>query len=118
MMQKYSLLEGMDFSASEEDIDYSKLRERLVQFYKEGSCIFDVSAARKLYLSDILAIAVVEKFNNVYTFDLKKTPNFDEPWEMLFHALEQDNKGYNYSLLTATPIFEKCSQSILILQAP
>lgn len=120
--QQYYLLKNRKFSCTEDDVDYSKLRERLIKIRKEEpESIFDVSAIRKSYLSDILAMAVVEKIDSVYTIDLNRGPNFDEPWKSLFHELEfkkRGSNGYKYIQLTTTPIFNNCMKSILILQFP
>jgi len=118
--QLYYMLKTRKFSFTEDDVDYFKLREKLIKIRKEEpESIFDVSAVRKSYLSDILAMAVVEKIDNVYTIDLNRGPNFDEPWKSLFHELEfkkRGSNGYKYIQLTTTPIFNDCMKSILILQ--
>jgi hypothetical protein len=119
--QQYHSLKTRNYSMAEEDIHYSQLKDRLINIHrhrKESEYIIDVSAARKPFLSDILAIAIVEKFDNVYTIDLKRGPNFDEPWKSLFHELEYKKRGgngYSYVQLTTTPIFGDCRKSILIL---
>src|SRR5260370_4095479 len=98
--QQYFSLKTRNYSIAEDDIPYSQLIEKLVDIQRnDPGSIIDVSAARKPFLSDILAIAIVAKFNNVYTIDLKRGPNFAEPWKSLFHELEfkkRSGNGYDY----------------------
>src|SRR5437588_4055824 len=118
--EKYASAKARKVSWSDKEIDYFKLREELARIHKtEPKSIFDVSAVSKSYLGDIFAIGVVEGIDNICTFNLNRGPNFDKPWESLFHELDfrkPGNKGYDYVNLTKTHIYDKCTKSILIRQ--
>lgn len=111
--EKYASAKARNVTWLSKEIDYYKLRDEFARIHKtEPDSIFDVSAISKSYLGDIFAIGVVEHIDNIYTFKLERRENFDEPWKSLFHEL--DGKGYDYVNLTKTPIYEKCTKSILI----
>ena len=107
---------------SHRDIEYLDLRKELANIYrKERGSIFDVTAINKRYLGDILAAGIIEGLKEIYTFDLKITPNFDEPWKMLFHEfLTEKQKGdcYQYVNIVNTPIFRESASSILVRTLP
>ena len=106
--EKYASAKARKVPWIEIEIDYFKLREELARIHKtEPDSVFDVSAVSKSYLGDLFAIGVVEGIDNIYTFNLNRSANFDEPWKSLFHELEfrnPGNKGYNYVNLTKTYI--------------
>lgn len=119
--EKYALLRARKVSWSDQDIDYFELKDELARIHTtEPDSIFDVTAVSKSYLGDIFAIGVVEGIDNIYTFGLNRSPNFDKPWESLFHELNfrkpGDKKGYDYVNLTKTYIYDKCTKSILVRQ--
>lgn len=101
---------------SHRDIDYLDLRKKLALAKKEGDCIFDITAIGKSFLGDILAASIIEGINNLFTFELKTKPNFDEPWTILFHDLKVDGgkNKYQYVNIVNTPIFKECSNSLLV----
>lgn len=105
-----------------DDINYLDLRRELVSINKkEPNAIFDVTAVKKSLLGDIMSCSIIEGIHNLYTFDLKIKPNYDEPWIMLFHELETDNSKsnfYQYINIVDTPIFRECSNSILVRTLP
>ena len=105
-----------------EDINYLDLRKELASIHKkEPNSIFDVTAVKKSILGDIISCSIIEGIHNIYTFDLKIKPNYDEPWIMLFHDLEDDNSkrnDYQYINIVDTPIFRNCSNSILARTLP
>ncbi len=116
--QKYSLLKDRKVPWLDKEIDYFNLREELTKIHKEEpEAIFDVSAVSKGYLGDIFAIGVLEGIDQIYTFNLNKGANFDEPWKSLYHELvfrKADSNGYDYTNLTKTYIYKICSKSILV----
>jgi len=104
------------------DINYLELRGELARIRKnEPDSIFDVTAIKKSFIGDIIACCLLEGIHNVYTFDLEYTPNFDEPWKMLFHELRSDTleeSFYRYTNIVYTPIFRECSHWILFRTPP
>lgn len=74
------------------DVEYSALRAELSKINKrEPNSVFDVTAVSKAFLGDIVACCIVEGIHSLYTFELKRKPDFEAPWSMLFHEL--DNVG-------------------------
>jgi hypothetical protein len=60
---------------------------------------------------------LLENIDSLYTFNLLIEPDFDHPWKMLIHELEEDQE-YIYKDLADTPIFQKNRNSILIKTTP
>ena len=104
------------------DVSYLDLRKELAQIHrKEPDSIFDVTAIKKRYLGDIIAASIIEGIQKLYTFDMKASPNFDEPWTMLFHDLHADvpeSRRYQYVNIVDTLVFRECSNSILVRTLP
>ena len=69
-------------------IPYSKLDTKLREYIKKGNCTFDLSALKKNLLVDIVAIVISYSFSDVYTFELRKKPTFDQ--NDLYHNLRYD----------------------------
>ncbi len=104
-----------------DDINYLDLRKELASIHKkEPNSIFDVTAVKKSLLGDIISCSIIEGIHNIHTFDLEIKPNYDEPWIMLFHDLEEENskRNYQYINIVNTPIFRNCSNSILVRTLP
>lgn len=104
------------------EINYLDLRNELARIYKnEDDPIFDVTAIRKTYLGDLVSCCILEGIQKLYTFDLKIVPNFDEPWDMLFHKLraeKYEESLYRYINIVDTPVYKNCSKSVLINTTP
>ncbi len=104
------------------DVAYFDLKAELVRIKKEEpDSIFDVTAISKKYIGDLLACCLLDGIRNLYTFDSKAQPSFDEPWKMLIHELREDISGqkmYDYTNIIDTPIFRDCSKSILVRTPP
>lgn len=79
---------------------YGELEAKIKEFVKASgeSCIFDVSAISKSYLVDIYTILLSQGTGDIYTFDLKKKPEFDET--DLIHRLSIDQGHYDYVKVT------------------
>ena len=104
------------------EIDYLEMRKELAKLNKEGEDpIFDVTAVSKSYLGDLVACCLLERIQNLHTFDQRAKPNFEEPWKMLFHELWADDEGkklYRYTNIVHTPVYTVCSKSALINTTP
>lgn len=109
------------------DIEYLKLKEELehiVSVYP--SVLFDVTAFDKSMIGDMVSIGIVSKIKNINTFDLTVRPDFDEPWNTLYHKLkpqispknERSESGYKYVNIIKTPIFNECEKGILLNTLP
>jgi hypothetical protein len=104
------------------DIEYSSLRSELRRIQREEpQSIIDVTAIKKPYLGDILAICLIESVKYLYTFDTP--PNFDEPWKMLLdrlnpNAVDAAQRQYGYVNILDTQIFSDCARSILVHSLP
>lgn len=109
------------------DIDYLKLKETMDKIIKQNpNSLFDVTSFDKSLIGDIVSISIIGKIKNINTFDLNIRPDFDEPWNMLYHNLKSEynpnselNKAkYNYVNIIQTPIFNECEKSILLFSLP
>jgi len=115
----YSNILGDKIKWETEKIEYRDLRKRLSSLEKnmKEDIILDVTGVSKGYLVDIVVCCLLENIDRVYTFELVERPNYDEPWKMLIHELE-NGKRYKYTNLVETPIFEESSKEILIRTTP
>jgi len=109
---------GIDAKWLHQDVAYLDLRKELRRIRKEepGS-ILDVTAVSKSLLGDIIASSIIEGIHRIYTFDLKKKPDFNSPWTMLYHDLQQSESGkreYDYVNIVETAVFRECARSILV----
>ena len=94
-----------------ERVPYLRLRYYISTLSKNKDLVVDVTSVSKVYMGDIFACSLLENIDNLYTFEVK--PNFDKPWKMLIHELE-DGKTYRYINLVETPVFKESNKSILI----
>ena len=75
------------------DIEYLKLKESLNNIIKNHpNSLFDVTACDKSLIGDIVSISIISKIKNINTFDLNVRPDFDEPWNTLYHNLKEIKK--------------------------
>ncbi|HEY9803768.1 MAG TPA: hypothetical protein V6D25_25725 [Leptolyngbyaceae cyanobacterium] len=102
-----------------ERIKYLDLRKYISLIKKKNAdhIIIDVTSVSKTYIGDIVACCLLENFDKLYSFELLIKPNYDEPWTILFHNLEEGNQ-YKYVNLLETPIFQASCQDILIRTTP
>lgn len=127
MQSRYALWLGDNVEWNIKRIKYSKLRQYLASLSKKNILI-DVTAVSKVYISDILACALLEGIEHVHTFELLTAPNYEEPWRTLLHDLLTEEKSagnelrqkrlYEYPNLVETPIFKEGSKSILVKTTP
>lgn len=99
------------------DIRYRDLPRHLRLLKRAGPALFDVTAVRKSYLGDLIALSLIRRIDSLFTFDLKCPPNHDEPWRMLIHELRNADPGqqkYEYVNVIGTPIFERCAGEVLV----
>ena len=113
---RYSLCLKDDINWQVESVKYLNLRNYISNIAKK-QCIIDVTSVSKVYLTDIISCSLLENIDNICVFDLYIKPNFDEPWKILIHELEE-NKTYRYKNLLETPIFKDSRKSILIRRPP
>jgi hypothetical protein len=103
---------------SHRDITYGDLRKEIALIAsKKSAPIVDVSAVSKIFIGDLVAAGVVEGLRSLYTFDLTKRADYDNPWTMLFHELRPNGSSpakYEYINLLDTKIFLECSKSLLV----
>ncbi|MFO1429226.1 MAG: hypothetical protein U1F76_03670 [Candidatus Competibacteraceae bacterium] len=66
-------------------IPLSNLDKMLRGYVSKGNCIIDVSALKKNLLIDAVATLLSIEFSEVYSFELKKRPSYDET--DLYHNL-------------------------------
>lgn len=102
-----------------EKVKYLDLRKYISLIKKKNAdnIIIDVTSVSKSYIGDIVACCLLENFDKLYSFQLLIKPNYDEPWTILFHELEE-GKQYKYLNLLETPIFQASCQDILIRTTP
>lgn len=94
------------------DISYFDLSKEIVQrWYRYEGTIFDVTAVKKRYLGDLVAICLVEGISALHSFEIRGRPTFDEPWRMLVHDLGRD--GYEFVNLLDTPVFRERARRVL-----
>lgn len=83
-----------------QDIDthvivYNELDEEISNFLNSSECVFDVSGVSKTYLIDIYTLLLSKNINDIYFFELKKSPRtFDD--QELIHNLSYDRRDYEY----------------------
>lgn len=73
--------------------------------------IIDLTCVSKPYLADVFSCCLLNKIDRVFTFDLIIEPNFNEPWKMLFHELEEGT-DFLYINLTKTSNINQVSKLI------
>lgn len=114
---KYSLCltDAIDWTV--ERVEYLNLRRYISNIGKRNPAILDVTSVSKVYIGDIFACSLLENIAHIYTFELIDKPNFDKPWKMLIHELEE-GKAYTYTNLVETPIFKESNKSILVRTTP
>jgi hypothetical protein len=78
-----------------------ELDDRLKGFISSGPCIFDVSALKKKLLVDVVALLLSNGFSEVYSFELLKSPTYDE--RDLIHALRHEEYVYR-NLTDSAPV--------------
>ncbi|AUT02820.1 hypothetical protein CLI64_21795 [Nostoc sp. CENA543] len=102
-----------------ERVKYLELRKYIsyLKSKKSENVIIDVTSVSKSYIGDILACCLLENFDKIYSFELLITPNYDKPWQILFHDLEE-GKQYRYLNIVETPIFQTSCKDILIRTTP
>jgi hypothetical protein len=100
-------------------IKYLDLRKYVSSLNKSNreNIALDVTSISKVYLGDIFACCLLESVEKVYSFELLTKPDYDNPWKMLIHDLEE-GKSYRYVNLVETPIFKTSSKNILIRTTP
>ena len=104
---------------SHRQVPYGSLREELALANKaDAESMFDVSSLSKSLLGDVVAVSILEGISSLYALELRQRPNFDEPWLMLLHELGtrpgRSGLKYGYVNIVNTPVFRKCSGSILV----
>ncbi|MDQ3011386.1 MAG: hypothetical protein M3X11_11865 [Acidobacteriota bacterium] len=79
---------------------YDKLEAEIKEFLriKGSDCIFDVSAISKSYLVDVYTLLLSQGASDIYAFELRKRPDFDE--RDLIHKLSIDEGNYGYVKMT------------------
>ncbi len=105
------------------DIEYLRLKDELERIIAEHPrALFDVTAFDKSMIGDMVSIGIVSKIQSINTFDLTVRPDFDEPWNTLYHNLrsigELSKAGYKYVNIIKTPIFNECEKGILLNTIP
>jgi len=99
-------------------IKYSELKKYISSIYKRNkNIIIDISSVSKIYIADLVACCLIENIENLCTFDLIDPPNYDEPWKILIHNLDE-GRQYKYSNLVETPIFKEIVKAILFRTTP
>lgn len=102
-----------------ERIKYLELRKYISSLNKKSDrkIIFDVTSVTKVYIGDILACCLLEDVRELRTFEFLIIPNYEKPWKMLIHELEE-SKQYRHLNLVETPIFKEGANTILIRTTP
>ena len=109
------------------DIEYLKLKENLdIIIALHPNSLFDVTAFDKSMIGDIVSISIIGRIKNINTFDLNTRPDFDEPWNTLYHNLkskrlpnnQKQEAKYDYVNIIKTPIFNECEKNILLFNLP
>lgn len=78
------------------------LHEQLSALRKHDRCIFDVTALRKDLLVDVTSLALADGFSDVFTFELRKQPTFDD--RDLLHRLQVGTDYVYRNLSESTPV--------------
>jgi hypothetical protein len=89
------------------------LRHELAQLVRQSSsCLFDVTAIRKAYLADLVALSLNGPITRLMTFNLQRKPEYDRPWDMLLHNLLPND--YSYVDLLDTSVFQERAADVLL----
>ncbi|MDF5713816.1 MAG: hypothetical protein PUP93_07965, partial [Rhizonema sp. NSF051] len=93
-------------------IKYLELKQYTSDLLKQlgKNLILDVTAVNKAYIGDLFACCLLNNITELRTFELLIKPNFNKPWKMLIHNLEED-KQYRYLNLVETPIFKESTRA-------
>jgi hypothetical protein len=102
------------------DIRYSDLREKLASLaLSTPHAVFDITSVSKEVLGDLVTICLVEGIHNLHTFAVRGELRFNNPKEMLFHALSaSSDHRYDYINILGTEVFARCARSILVRRTP
>jgi hypothetical protein len=98
-------------------IGYASLKDFIFHLSKKRSVSVDVTSVDKGYIGDLIACALLAGLNGIFIFKLLDKPNFEKPWAMLYHNLDEGN-NYRYINIIETQVFSECSRSILIRTTP
>lgn|GEM_PF-5023282 len=115
----YKRVRDIAITFSNSEVEYSDLRYLLRTIADERQDAYvDVTAIKKRYLGDVVATALVEGLEGLYTFDLTGSVDFERPWRMLIHELDtQQQPGFQYTNLLDTPVYRSCVRTVM-LRAP
>jgi hypothetical protein len=118
LKQLYRTCQDRKVKWSHRQVPYSSLRQELARSRRaEPQSLYDVTAVSKSLLGDVVALSILEGIRDLYTFDLRTPPTFDEPWRMLWHDLAAVGSmpaKYSYVNIVDTPVFREASGSILV----
>lgn len=98
-------------------IHYANLKDHIFQLAKNGAVAVDVTSVDKGYIGDLIACSLLAGLNGIFIFKLLVKPNFEEPWTMLYHHL-QEGIDYRYLNIIETQVFRDCRKLILIRTTP
>jgi len=112
----YKQFRRLSLEFSNQEIEYSKLRVMLAGISQKNlDNIIDITAVNKRYLGDIIAAALVEGIQCLWTFDLLLKPDFERPWKMLIHELTHESDiGYRYTNIIDTDTYKNCIRLVFI----
>jgi len=83
-------------------ISLSTLATALKNYISKGNCIFDVTALKKNLLVDVVTTLISYSFSEVYSFELKKRPSFDQ--NDLYHNLRYGEFFIYRNLAISEPV--------------
>lgn len=101
---------------SNKDIEYTHLKQLMKSIAKGANAsICDVSGIRKTYLGDLVATGLGEGLLGLYTFEIIDRINYEEPWRMLIHMLNNSKPLYNYVNILDTPLYKDYSRLMIVI---
>jgi len=114
LMAHFKQIQDSNLVWDNRDINYESLQEQVSRMRKEDPrAIFDVTALRKAYLADLIAVSIVVEIDALATFDLLRRMDHDLPWRNLVHELERRDQ-YRYVNLLSTPAVRQAASSVLL----
>ena len=83
-------------------LEYSNLKNGFKKIIKkqggENNCIIDLTGASKAPSIEVFSVCLALGVKAVYTFELSKKPNLNNPESSLYHSLEKNS--YSYTCLS------------------
>jgi len=112
----YAPVERIAVDYKSQEIHYRRLRKFLRDLRRDGlHHVIDVTGCKKRFFGDFVALGLVDGLEDIRTFDLLVTPDYQRPWDLLLHELvERPPPAFDYIDILETRIMVECARAVFI----